>query len=248
MGRAAQYDHFDPQNYYSEEYFTGKHADGYANYVSTEPILRSEFRETLRQTQRFNIRRERLLEFGCAYGFFLDEARAYFESVHGIELAEHAVAFCQNRGLDVVKGVVDQTTLHGDYDVIVGLDVIEHVPAPQDTLALLASHMRPGALLVMTTGDWSSFVARWMGPAWRLMTPPQHLSFFTRTSMERMLHATGFEMRSLTYPWKRVPLSLITFQLQRILGLHPRTIARFGSIAVPMNLRDAMRVVAVRRT
>lgn len=247
LGRTALAGDFDFHRYYSEAYFDGRRSDGYANYAGSEPILRAEFRETLRSILTFDVRRGRLLEFGCAYGFFLNEARTVFASAHGIEISEDAVRICRSRGLDVTAGVVGESTLDGQYDVVVGLDVIEHVPDPRETLVSLAVHMDPGAVLVMTTGDWSSWLARLTGPRWRLMTPPQHLSFFTVTSMRRMLEATGFRVLSLSHPWKRVPLSLIAYQLQRLAGHEPRAISMLDSLALPVNLWDAMRVVAVKR-
>jgi 2-polyprenyl-3-methyl-5-hydroxy-6-metoxy-1,4-benzoquinol methylase len=247
LGRTALADDFDPEQYYSAAYFDGRRSDGYANYAGSERILRGEFRETLRRLLTFEVRQGRLLEFGCAYGFFLDEARTVFGSAHGIEISEDAARVCRSRGLDVVSGVVDEATLVGKYDVVVGLDVIEHVPDPRATLALLAAHMDAAAVLMMTTGDWSSWLARLTGPKWRLMTPPQHLSFFTAQAMRRMLEATGFRVLSLNHPWKRVPLSLIAFQLQRLAGREPRPMPMLDSLALPVNLWDAMRVVAVKR-
>jgi SAM-dependent methyltransferase len=67
----------------------------------------------------------RLLEIGCAYGFFLEEARRFYD-VAGIEIADAAVAFCRNRGLAVINGVAEEAvfTQFGMCDVIVLLDVI----------------------------------------------------------------------------------------------------------------------------
>jgi 2-polyprenyl-3-methyl-5-hydroxy-6-metoxy-1,4-benzoquinol methylase len=187
-----------------------------------------------------------LLEFGCAYGFFLQEAKPHFSAIQGVEIAENAVDFCLSRGLDVARGVVDESTLKGAYDVAVGLDVIEHVPEPQDTLKLIASHMNPGGVLMMTTGDWSALFARLTGASWRLMTPPQHLSLFTLKSMRLLLESVAFRVTSLSHPWKRVPLPLIAYQLQRIVGLRPRKLPFLDGLWLPMNLWDAMRVVAVK--
>jgi hypothetical protein len=73
------------------------------------------------------------------------------------------------------------------------------------------------------------------------MTPPQHLWFFTPESIRRLVQSLGLTIESMDHPWKLVPLSLISFQLRRLLGLRPRAMAsRFG---VPINLFDSMRVV-----
>ena len=246
-GRTAGHDGFEPEHYYSEAYFQGGHADAYADYSGSEEILRSEFRRTVQYLVRVGGRRRRLLELGCAYGFLLEEARPYFETMRGIDISSDAVRVCRQKGLDAVAGVADEQTLDGTYDAVIGLDVIEHVPEPQETLRLLAAHMPSGGLLLMTTGDWGAWSARLMGASWRLMTPPQHLSFFTKRSMTAMLDSAGFRVVSLTHPGKHVPFTLVAFQLQRILGLKPRQIGFFRNVALPVNLWDAMRVVALKR-
>jgi SAM-dependent methyltransferase len=237
---------FDPQVYYSASYFHGGVADGYADYLGSEATLRAEFRQTLRDLLRLHPRRGRLLEFGCAYGFFLEEAKSHFDQVQGIEISADAVRFCQARGLDVRAGAVDHTTLNGFYDVAVGLDVIEHVLDPQATVRMIASHMHPGSVLLMTTGDWGAPLARLSGPHWRLMTPPEHLSFFTVKSLRLILESAGFQIASCSHPWKRVPLSLIMHQVQRMFRLKRRPVRWLNHWWLPMNLGDAMRVVAIK--
>src|SRR5258708_8553283 len=34
---------FDPSSYYTADYFSGKHSDGYADYCGAEPVLRRGF-------------------------------------------------------------------------------------------------------------------------------------------------------------------------------------------------------------
>jgi SAM-dependent methyltransferase len=234
---------FDPERYYTGEYFTGQHADGYADYLGAEAVLRREFARTV---EFIRARRDggRLLEVGCAYGFFLQEAKPYFE-VTGIELAADASAYCQRSGLPVHTGRVDEPTLQrlGSFDVIVMLDVIEHLPDPQNMLRLLGRHLAPRGIIVITTGDFGSLVARLCGRYWRLMTPPQHLWFFTPDSLARMARSVDLDFEHIAHPWKIVPLSLVLFQLRRMLGLPKRARPAAGGIGLPLNLFDAMRVV-----
>jgi 2-polyprenyl-3-methyl-5-hydroxy-6-metoxy-1,4-benzoquinol methylase len=217
--------------------------------------LRRTFRRLLRTMQRLGMtganpaagthgKSGRLLEIGCAYGFFLQEAaRAGFE-VAGIELAAEAAEHARGRGLNVTTGIADEVVLGklGSFDVIVLLDVIEHLEDPHGTLALCERHLNPGGVIVLTTGDFGSLAARMTGESWRLMTPPQHLWFFSAESMRRLAPSLGLRLEVYDHPWKLVPLALILFQIRRMLGLKP-TAARAGRIGIPVNLFDAMRVV-----
>jgi len=234
---------FDPAAYYTEDYFSGRRADGYADYLGAEPVLRREFARSVDFIRRYRSG-GKLLELGCAYGFFLKEAARYFD-VAGIELAEEAAAHAHRAGLNVLHGAADAANLQriGKVDVIALFDVIEHLPQPRETLALCRDHLNPGGIIVITTGDFGSPAARLTGARWRLMTPPQHLWFLTQASMRRLSAALGLALAHLDHPWKIVPASLIVFQLRRMLGLGGAGVTTASRIGVPVNLFDAMRVV-----
>ena len=234
---------FNPAAYYTEDYFSGRHADGYADYLGAEPVLRREFASTVDFIRKF-CRDGKLVELGCAYGFFLMEASRHFE-VAGIELAADAVEHGRRAGLHVLHGTADAATLQavGPVDVIVLLDVIEHLPQPQETLALCRRQLKAGGIIVITTGDFGSPVARLTGARWRLMTPPQHLWFFTQESIRRLAGGLELKVEHLEHPWKVVPASLILFQLQRMLGMRPTNMSHAGHLGIPVNLFDAMRIV-----
>src|SRR5437016_2559698 len=174
---------FDPNTYYTASYFSGECSDGYLDYQGSEPVLRREFARSVDFVRRF-IPSGRLLDLGCAYGFFLKEAKCHFR-VCGIELAEHAAASCRKAGLNVLSGVANESNMEqiGEVDVITMFDVLEHLPQPAQVLALCYRHLKPGGIIVITTGDFASVMARCAGAKWRLMTPPQHLWYFTKESL-----------------------------------------------------------------
>ena len=158
---------FDPAAYYTEDYFSGRHSDGYSDYLGAEPVLRREFARSVEFIRSYR-RDGKLLELGCAYGFFLMEAARHFD-VTGIELAAEAAEHGRRAGLQVLQGTADAANLArvGAVDVVVLLDVIEHLPQPRETLALCCQHLNPGGIIVITTGDFGSTAARLAGARWR---------------------------------------------------------------------------------
>src|SRR5829696_7018056 len=76
LGRTQASD-FDPGAYYTDSYFSGGHPDGYANYLGAESVLRREFAREVAFIRSYHSS-GRLIEIGCAYGFFLQEAKRYF--------------------------------------------------------------------------------------------------------------------------------------------------------------------------
>jgi len=238
-----------PVDLYQESYFDGSQRDGYGDYLGSEPVLRREFRATVATLLNCVPAGGRLLEVGCAYGFFMKEARRHYECV-GIEVSSSAVRHCRTSGLDVRHGTLEDIASSGDlgqFDAIVMLDVIEHLERPLQTLQRLRGLARPQAVLMITTGDWHSAVARAMGRRWRLMTPPQHLFFFSNATLGSLLVRAGFTPETWTHPWKTVPVGLVAYQLARRCGLDLPIGESLYRVGVPVNLFDALRVIARAR-
>jgi SAM-dependent methyltransferase len=238
---------FDPEAHYVEGYFTGAQGQAYLDYEGSEKTLRREFSRTVDFLLSFIPKGGKLLEIGCAYGFFLQEAKRAFD-VHGVEVAQTAVAFCHRTGLpNVTQGVLTEDMLQriGPLDAIVMLDVIEHIDDVAGTMEMASRHLKPGGVILLTTGDWNSLAAKLTGRRWRLLTPPLHLWYFTPKSLQTLFQRLGCTKVHLSHPWKLVPLELILSQATTMLGLKwnvqvPRWAANVG---VPATMFDAMRMV-----
>ena len=236
---------FDPASIYTEEYFQGGHRDGYADYEGSGEELRHEFRRILGALTK-HVPSGKLVELGCAFGFFLEEAKHTFD-VCGVEISDHAREVCRGKGLDVVRDAsAEFLASHGPFDAAVMLDVLEHMQDPGEVLDRLHAATRPGGQLLVTTGDYGSLLARAMGKRWRLMTPPQHLWFFSPATVTALLARHGFRVHTVEHPWKLVPLALVVYQATRYLGAQ-NLLRRFVPRGrMPINLFDAMRVIAER--
>jgi SAM-dependent methyltransferase len=246
----AQTRGFNPENYYDASYFNGGRSDGYSDYVGAEQVLRDQFRRDINLLKSLGSKSGNLLELGCAYGYFLEVARDSY-GVSGLEICRDAVTHCQMRGLkDVRQGAICSQALRNfpEVDVVVMLDVIEHLPDPMETLVSAASKLRQNGLMLITTGDFSSLCAKLTKQHWRLMTPPQHLWFFTPHSLRKMGEKIGLDLIHLDYPFKKVPLGLIIYQLCRYISLKPNLPSWFHRVGLPINLFDAMRVVFRKRS
>jgi len=75
------------------------------------------------------------------------------------------------------------------------------------------------------------------------MTPPQHLWFFSSDSLRKIASSLGLRLEHVDHPWKIVPLSLVIFQLRRMLQLRVQPPSGEADLGLPVNLFDAMRLV-----
>jgi len=188
----------DAASLYDEHYFT---EGEYRNYEADADALGANFRRMVRRVRALSTG-GRLLELGAAYGFFQAEAKAAFPDCTGIEISEAAGGAARARGLNVITGDVlamDRPD-GGAFDVICMWDTIEHLERPGDIVTRLASWLRPGGILALTTGDAGSFVARFRGARWRQIHPPTHVHYFDRGSLDALAHRAGLEPFAWSHP------------------------------------------------
>jgi len=90
-------------HYVDDAYFEGGTA-GYSSYQAQESTLRPTFRRFLAELDRRGMTGGRLLEVGCAYGFFLDEARGHFAHRTGTDYSPAALEKASSRADHVILG------------------------------------------------------------------------------------------------------------------------------------------------
>ena len=187
---------------YTKDYF---HGGEYPDYVGDRSALQRNFAARVRHLRRLRPAprdgsRQRLLEIGCAYGFFLDLARRHWD-VRGVDVVPEAAAYARDTlGLDVAAGeFLELPDEPEGYDFICLWDTIEHLPRPARTIEKAARWLKPGGLLAMTTGDIGSFLARVRGPSWRLIHPPTHLYYFTPKTLGRAAEQAGLAVRHVSH-------------------------------------------------
>ena len=169
---------------YSEAYFTGG-GPGYVGYLNDEATHRTQARRYLARLAREGQLRGRLLDVGCATGFFLDEARRAGWDVAGCEVSGYAAAHARNGlGLDVQCAPLLETSYPpASFDVITFFNVLEHIPEPRAVAERVHALLKPGGLLVIETWDRDSLAARAAGRRWHQYSPPFVVSYFNRRSL-----------------------------------------------------------------
>jgi SAM-dependent methyltransferase len=71
-------------------------------------------------------------------------------------------------------------------------DVIEHLFDPRAVLTAIARALVPGGLLAVSTPNFESASRRLLGVDWAVLSPLEHVYYFTEDSLGRLLEATGF--------------------------------------------------------
>lgn len=253
---------FDPARIYDDAYFQSADVTrGYDDYASLEAGLRRTARARLRRIERIlaasggGSRPRRIFDIGCATGVFLDEARRRGWQIRGCDVSGYGVEQTRGRGIDAAQADATHafdTCRDAAFDAITLWDVIEHLPEPAAAIRAAAMHLRPGGVLALSTGDLGSLCARLSGRRWHLLNLPEHLFFFTRTSLRRLLEAHDLRVVRCGYETNWVPLRYVIERLSKTPGANRpgrgRSMAggRCGRVLLPATLFDVLGVYAVR--
>lgn len=146
-----------------------------------------------------------LLEVGCGFGFFLNEARLHGWSVTGVEIAQDEAAWGRDHFELSIVSVLDDMQLHEQqFDVVVLWDVIEHIPDVIPVLKRCYKLIRPGGVLVLKTPNadglrmqpaWWSWV--YLQFYWQLIYPAnplEHVYHFTPSLLSKTLQEHNFNV------------------------------------------------------
>jgi 2-polyprenyl-3-methyl-5-hydroxy-6-metoxy-1,4-benzoquinol methylase len=229
---------------YQKDFFKGEE---YFDYESDQHIFRKNFSARLNDIKH-HISHGKLFEIGCAYGFFLDLARNFFD-VEGIDIAREPTEFARSKlGLNVQTGNYLEFLLPEKQDIFCMWDTIEHLKEPHLFVEKISSEIRTGGYLFLTTGDIGSLNARWRGPKWRMIHPPSHLFYFSRQTITQLLSNYGFRVVNIKYPGYYRSLSQMiysTFFLNRRLDpLKVKKALKIIDFSIYLNLYDIMLVAA----
>lgn len=177
----------------------------------------------------------RWLDFGCGAGALLKCLREK-GSVAGrrLELTGHDVGSWAQR-LRNVDGmnVVDYRDLASlpaaSFDVISMIEVIEHLPLPRDPIRQAARLLRPGGLLLLTTGNLRSLAARWAGLRYHYCAPEIHVSLFDPECLSRLYASEGLEPIRVRYR------GVVRFKVLKTLRHRP-LLRKLASVALHLPL------------
>jgi SAM-dependent methyltransferase len=147
-----------------------------------------------------------LLDVGAGYGFLLQRLRDRGISVIGVEPSiQEAKYGVDNLGVDIRPCMLAEAGLPYDFfDLVVALEVIEHIPEPQRFVEELAKYVRPGGAVVIGTDNFESGVAKAMGPAFPKWIPDCHVSHFSPDTLSKCIESAGLRVeRAISYtPWE----------------------------------------------
>jgi SAM-dependent methyltransferase len=232
-----------------ERHYNGGESSRIEYYLATEPADRRTFVEVLDRAAPLVPDGGRVLDVGPNVGTALTLAVARGWRATGVEINAGAARYCREQlGLDVAVGTVEAADLPGEsFDLVLMLDVLEHVLDPPVALRRVHHLLRDGGVLVVSTPD----IGRW---ATRLLQvkPDEHLFYFEPATLTALLRAAGFRVdavesfdrhRNLTAMGDSTTLTGSLCALRPLVRLARRVV---GDLVVWLPLRENLLALAVK--
>jgi len=170
-----------------------------------------------------------VLDIGSNFGStLLAFPKSY--KLEGIELSKSAATVAnQSPRLTIHQTPFEKINLpNSKFDCIVSLAVIEHISDTNFFLKKISKLLKPGGIVVLMTGDYSSWTAQKLLHNWHLYHSGGHLHFFSKKSLHYALNQHAL----ITYRCLWSGPNKFTFKLPPLIGriLHCQT----TSILLPM--------------
>ncbi len=228
---------------YNETYWKSDNPKerGYADYAKESALYLKTYRKRMKLVSKWLPKAGRILDVGCAAGYFLQVAQQHGHDVHGVELSE-AIA---KQAIDslgperVFNGFLDDAVAARNwqdqsFDLVTIWDVIEHVPEPQSLLASIKKLIKPGGKLLLETQNVDSKLANRLGKRWHHYKHDEHLYHFNPSTISKLLSDCGYNVLTCgsAYAGKYVSFGFLAERAGR-LGTIP------GLMAKPLGLLKA---------
>jgi SAM-dependent methyltransferase len=224
---------FSGYEIYDDAYYRGQGPDPYVDYETEYHNWRRsdrglEFADMARIAEDFLARQPHekpsplaWLDFGCGAGAFLKflRERGTFHgrslNLTGHDVGSYADLLRERDGFRILDFGALQREPDARYDIISMIEVLEHLPAPVAPLQLVARLLKPGGLLLLTTGNLDSPIARRQGIHYRYCAPEIHVSLFNPRCLEQLYRQVGLEPYHVRYH------GAVKFKVVKSLRHHP---------------------------
>jgi 2-polyprenyl-3-methyl-5-hydroxy-6-metoxy-1,4-benzoquinol methylase len=243
---------------YNETYWKSDNPKerGYADYAKESALYLKTYKKRMKLVSKWLPQSGRILDVGCAAGYFLRVAQQHGHDVHGVELSEAiSQAAIQSLGSDrVYNGFLDDAVeARGwqphSFDLITIWDVIEHVPDPQALLSSILKLIKPGGKLLLETQNVESRLANKLGKRWHHYKHDEHLYHFNPQTIDRLLSDCGYKVLTCgsAYAGKYVSFAFLAERagrLGKIPGLLAKPLGLLKACNLYINPHDEIIVIA----
>lgn len=137
-------------------------------------------------------RHPRVLDIGAFNGAFLSFLDDGYQK-YGVEPGTEPAKLAHERGVNILGSTIDEIGSE-KFDVIVAIDVLEHLPEPAEFFQKCCSALNPNGRLVFFTGTTDSFFWRLQRGRYWYSSIPEHVGFFNMKCLRSIESRFGLNL------------------------------------------------------
>lgn len=189
------------EQFYPEDYFNPQHPQGYHDVIARkDDVINYRLKAIVDLINNLSPDKGRLLEIGCALGYFLELAQKSGWEAKGVELSPWASQYAKEETkVNVLTGKLEDIKFPDAYfDTIVMIELIEHTQNPVTFLKEVYRILKPDGIILITTPNSRSIHGKiWRRKFQEIFFIPEHLFLFSIPTIKYMLELTDFKIMHL---------------------------------------------------
>lgn len=204
--------YWEEQGYYGEDYRNEFGAEIGKKVLPSDNLqIYDDLNERQFQTFLKHLTKEtRLLEIGCSFGGILNRVANFGVAIsHGVEPNKQDAEFVQynNKKAKIFNSTFENANLPDDYyDIIVSIEVLEHIVSPRSFLQKCYTVLRRGGLIHIEVPNHNdALLNAYKNAAYeKFYYRKVHIHYFTKDSLLSLCRECGFEgsvISFLMYPF-----------------------------------------------
>lgn len=174
------------------------HYDQYLRSNEISPITIKRYEALLDTFEKYRMTNN-IIDVGCGDGYFLQVAKQRGWNVFGTEFTDRAIEICSKKGISMKQGKLDADNYSGGFfDVVTSFEVIEHINNPIEDVRSFNKILRSGGAAYVTTPNFNSVSRDLLGAKWNVIEYPEHLSYYTASTIKKLFKSQGFRIVSVS--------------------------------------------------
>jgi SAM-dependent methyltransferase len=171
-----------------------------AIYLDMLKVWTEVFPRVAADAERISIK---ALDFGCGWGAYMKTVQYYGIECFGFDFDCTKAAFVRDQGMTMIA----EPEAAAPFDMIICNQVLEHLKDPLETAARFRNLLKPGGFAWVSVPFNSHGLKADLekGPPYRRVIDPwEHLNYFTKSSLTRVMASAGFGVS-----WERGPTEIL---------------------------------------
>lgn len=150
----------------------------------------------LRALLKYKLPPATTLELGCSHGGFVALLKLCGFSATGLEMSPWIAEYAHHTfDIPILTGPIEQQNIpHASQDIIILMDVLEHLPHPVETMRHCLTLLKPNGILLIQTPNYpigktyENMVSE-QNPFLQMLNPGEHLYLFSDEAVKKFLQS-----------------------------------------------------------